>query len=143
MTKSGASHAAANGDSRAGVRLDVWLWAARFFRTRSLAKQAIEGGKVELAEGSARPARLIHVGDRLRIARGEERYEVDVLGLSETRGPASVAQRLYGETESGRAARLAAADQRRLTGAGYAKPPSKPDKRARRLIRALGDIDAL
>jgi len=143
VTKAGASRAAASGDSRAGVRLDVWLWAARFFKTRSLAKQAIEGGKVELAEGSARAARLVHVGDRLRVARGEERYEVDVLGLSETRGPASVAQRLYGETESGRAARLAAAEQRRLTGAGYAKPPSKPDKRARRLIRALGDIDAL
>ena len=130
-------------ESRPGVRLDVWLWAARFFKTRSLAKQAIEGGKVELGEGSARPARLVHVGDRLRVARGEERYEIDVLGLSETRGPASVAQRLYGETETGRAARLAEAEQRRLTGAGYAKPPSKPDKRARRLIRALGDIDAL
>ncbi|HEY6942723.1 RNA-binding S4 domain-containing protein [Dokdonella sp.] len=135
--------ARAGGESRAGVRLDVWLWAARFFKTRSLAKQAIEGGKIELAEGSARPARLVHVGDRLRIARGEERYEVDVLELGEARGPASAAQRLYGETESGRAARLAAAEQRRLTGAGYAKPPGKPDKRARRLIRALGDIDAL
>jgi ribosome-associated heat shock protein Hsp15 len=135
--------AAAGAELRPGVRLDVWLWAARFFKTRSLAKQAIEGGKVDLGEGSARPARLVHVGDRLRIARGEERYEIDVLGLSETRGPASVAQQLYGETEAGRAARLAAAEQRRLTGAGYAKPPGKPDKRARRQIRALGDIDAM
>lgn len=133
----------AGGESHPGVRLDVWLWAARFFKTRSLAKQAIEGGKVELGEGSARPARLLHVGDRVRVARGEERYEIDVLGLSEARGPASVAQRLYAETEAGRAARLAAAEQRRLTGAGHAKPPSKPDKRARRLIRALGDIDAM
>jgi ribosome-associated heat shock protein Hsp15 len=143
VTKAGASGAAASGDSREGVRLDVWLWAARFFKTRSLAKQAIEGGKVDLAEGSARPARLLRIGDRLRIARGEERYEIDVLGLGESRGPASVAQQLYRETDAGRAARLAAAEQRRLTGAGYAKPPGKPDKRARRLIRALGDIEAL
>lgn len=127
----------------AAVRLDVWLWAARFFKTRSLAKQAIEGGKIELEAGVARPARGVHVGDRLRIARGEDRYEVDVLALSEARGPASVAQHLYRETEAGRAARDAAAEQRRLTGSGFAKPPTKPDKRARRLIRALGDIDAL
>jgi ribosome-associated heat shock protein Hsp15 len=130
-------------DSREGVRLDIWLWAARFFKTRSLAKQAIEGGKIELGEGVARPARIVRIGDRLRIARAEQHYEVDILALSETRGPASVAQRLYRETEAGRAAREAAAEQRRLTGAGYSKPPTKPDKRARRLIRALGDIDAL
>ena len=125
------------------VRLDVWLWAARFFKTRSLAKQAIEGGKIELETGVARPARGVHVGDRLRIVRGEDRYEIDVLALSEARGPASVAQHLYRETETGRAARDAAAEQRRLTGSGYAKPPTKPDKRARRLIRALGDIEMM
>ena len=136
-------HRVAPAPETASVRLDIWLWAARFFKTRSLAKQAIEGGKIELDEGTARPARALRVGDRVRIARGEERYEVDVLALSEARGPASVAQRLYRETESGRAAREAAAEQRRLTGAGYARPPTKPDKRARRLIRALGDIDAL
>jgi len=127
----------------AAVRLDVWLWAARFFKTRSLAKQAIEGGKIELENGVARPARGVHIGDRLRIARGEDRYEVDVLALSEARGPASVAQHLYRETQEGRAARDAAAEQRRLTGSGFAKPPTKPDKRARRLIRALGDIEML
>ena len=138
MTRSDASER-----ENPSVRLDIWLWAARFFKTRSLAKQAIEGGKVECAEGSARPARAVHVGDRLRIARGEDRYEVDVLALSETRGPASVAQQLYRETDEGRAAREALAEQRRLTGAGYAKPPTKPDKRARRLIRALGDIEML
>lgn len=125
------------------MRLDIWLWAARFFKTRSLAKQAIEGGKIELDEGTARPARALHVGDRLRIARGEERYEIDVVALSGTRGPASTARQLYRETEAGRAAREAAAEERRLTGAGYAKPPSKPDKRARRLIRALGDIEMM
>jgi len=133
----------ASGEARPGVRLDVWLWAARFFRTRSLAKQAIEGGKVECAQGGARPARAVHVGDRLRIARGEERLEVDVVDLAESRGPASVAQQLYRETAESRVARETLAEQRRLTGAGYSKPPTKPDKRARRLIRALGDIEMI
>ncbi|GAA0720289.1 RNA-binding S4 domain-containing protein [Dokdonella soli] len=135
------SHAPADTGGHAGVRLDIWLWAARFFKTRALAKQAIEGGKVELAAGAAKPARPVHVGDRVKVARGEDRFEIDVVALSETRGPASVAQRLYRETEAGRTTREAAAEQRRLTGAGYAKPSTKPDKRARRLIRALGDID--
>lgn len=125
------------------VRLDVWLWAARFFKTRSLAKQAVEGGKVELNGTPGKPARPVHVGDVLKVARGEERFELHVTALSEKRGPASAARALYEETPAGLAARHAAAELRRLQGAGYAKPPSKPDKRARRLIRALGDIDAL
>jgi ribosome-associated heat shock protein Hsp15 len=123
--------------------LDIWLWAARFFRTRALAKQAIEGGKIELNAAPGKPAKPVHIGDRLRISRGEEHFEVDVVGLSGARGPANAARLLYRETDSGRIAREAAAEQRRLTGSGYAKPPTKPDKRARRLIRALGDIDAL
>lgn len=126
-----------------GVRLDIWLWAARFFKTRPLAKQAIAGGKVELNDATGKPAKSVHVGDRIRLSRGEDRFEIDVVALSETRGSASVAQRLYCETPDGRAAREAAAEQRRLAAAGYAKPKTKPDKRARRLIRALGDIDAL
>lgn len=129
--------------SAPSVRLDIWLWAARFFKTRSLAKQAIEGGKVDLNELQAKPAKSVHVGDRLRIRRAEESQLVNVLALSEQRGPASVAQGLYRETEESRSAREALREQRRLEGAGYAKPTSKPDKRARRLIRALGDIDAL
>jgi ribosome-associated heat shock protein Hsp15 len=129
--------------ARAEVRLDIWLWAARFFRTRALAKQAIGGGKVEANGVTPKSSKAVHVGDRLKIARGEDSFEVDVLGLSGTRGPASVAQTMYRETETGRSAREAAAEQRRLVGTGYAKPAGKPDKRARRLIRALGDIDAL
>lgn len=128
--------------SDASVRLDVWLWAARFFKTRALAKQAIEGGKIDVNGGAGKPARSVHVGDRMIVARAEERFELDVVALSAKRGSASVAQALYRETESGRARREAAAEQRRLSGAGYSKPASKPDKRARRLIRALGDIDA-
>lgn len=125
------------------VRLDVWLWAARFFKTRSLAKQMIESGRIEVNGAACKPSRAVRVADTLRIARGEDRYEIVVQGLSENRGPASVAQALYRETDESRDARLAAATQRRLEATGYEKPATKPDKRARRLIRALGDIDSL
>ena len=125
----------------AGVRLDVWLWAARFFKTRSLAKQAIEGGKVDVNDAAAKPSKAIHAGDRVAIRRGEDACVVAVAALSETRGPAAVAQALYQETEASRAAREASQEKRRLQGRNA--PATKPDKRARRLIRALGDIDAL
>ena len=125
-----------------GVRLDVWLWATRFFKTRALAKLAIEGGKVEVNDIAGKPAKTVHVGDRLRVTRGEDRYEIEVVALEQRRGSAAVARRCYCETEPSRVAREAATEQRRLAVAGYAKPPTKPDKRARRLIRALGDIDA-
>ena len=138
MTKT--SHVAAT--DAAGVRLDAWLWAARFFKTRALAKQAIDGGKVAVNGATGKPARAVRIGDRLNITRGEDRFEIDIVALSAKRGSASVAQGLYRETESGRAAREAAAEQRRLARAGHVRPATKPDKRARRLIRALGDIDA-
>jgi ribosome-associated heat shock protein Hsp15 len=125
-----------------GVRLDIWLWATRFFKTRALAKQAIEGGKVEVGDASGKPATLVHVGSRLKITRGEDRFEIDVTALRHQRGSATLAQQCYVETPGGRAARELAAEQRRLAAAGYEKPATKPDKRARRLIRALGDIDA-
>ena len=126
-----------------GVRLDVWLWAARFFKTRALAKKAIEGGKVEVNEAAGKASKAVHVGDRLYIARGEERFEIEVVALGDQRGPAAKAQSLYRETEASRNARVEAAERRRLERTGYAKPPTKPDKRARRLILALGDIDAM
>jgi ribosome-associated heat shock protein Hsp15 len=138
-SKSGGSSAAES----AGVRLDVWLWATRFFKTRALAKQAIEGGKVQVNDAAGKPSRSVHVGDRLKVARGEDRYEIEVGALASRRGSAAVAQRCYRETNASRAAREAAAEQRRFAAAGYSKPATKPDKRARRLIRALGDIDAL
>ena len=124
-----------------GVRLDVWLWATRFFKTRALAKQAIEGGKVRISDAPGKPATMIRVGNRLQITRGEDRFEIDVSGLRHQRGSAALAQQCYVETPAGRAARELAAEQRRLAAAGYEKPATKPDKRARRLIRALGDID--
>src|SRR4249919_437210 len=128
---------------REGVRLDLWLWAARFYKTRSLAKQAIETGKVDVEGQRAKAARSVRIGDALRIARGEEHFEVQVCGLSETRGPASVAQSLYAESETSRASREAARATRAAERAGYQAPETKPDKRARKLIRALGDLDAL
>lgn len=124
------------------LRLDVWLWAARFFKTRSLAKQAIETGKVDVAGQRAKPSRTVRIGDTLAIMRGEERFEVEVRGLSDTRGPAPVAQALYAESDASRARREAARAERAAERAGYRPPESRPDKRARRLIRALGDIDA-
>ena len=128
-----------NRQAESGLRLDVWLWAARFFKTRALAKQALDGGKVEVNGAAGKPARPVHAGDRLRITRGEERLGVEILALARQRGPASIAQALYRETADSIAARSAAAEQRRLQGA--AGPAKRPDKRARRLIRALGDID--
>jgi len=129
--------------SAPGVRLDVWLWAARFFKTRALAKKAIEGGKVELNQAAGKASKAVRVGDRLNVARGEERFDIEVAALGEQRGSAAQAQSLYRETEASRNARLEAAERRRLERTGYTKPPTKPDKRARRLIIALGDIDAM
>jgi ribosome-associated heat shock protein Hsp15 len=126
----------------ATVRLDVWLWAARFFRTRSLARQAVDNGKIDVEGQRAKAARQVRVGDQLRIARGEEAFEVQVRALSGTRGPASAAQKLYEESETSRARREAERAARAAQRAGYQAPQGKPDKRARRLIRALGDIDA-
>jgi len=76
--------------SAPGVRLDVWLWAARFFKTRALAKKAIEGGKVELNEAAGKPSKAAHVGDRLRLSRGEERFEIEVVVLGDQRGPVAL-----------------------------------------------------
>lgn len=119
------------------LRLDQWLWAARFFKTRSLAKQAIDGGRVDVNDAGCKPAKAVHVGDMLRISRGEERLEVEILGLSDKRGPASVAQALYRETDASRAARETAQRQRQLVGASG--PLKRPDKHARRDLRRLKD----
>lgn len=125
------------------LRLDLWLWAARFYKTRSLARHAIETGKVEVAGQRAKAARALRVGDGVRVTRGDEVFEVEVLALSEKRGPASVAQTLYRESEASRAQREQARALRMAERTGYRAPEHKPDKRARRLIRALGDIDTL
>ena len=127
----------------AGVRLDLWLWAARFYRTRALAKHAIETGKVDVSGQRAKPSRSVRIGDALVVARGEERFEVEVLALSDMRGPASIAQALYRESAASLLAREQARAMRAAARNGFRPPETKPYKRARRLIRALGDIDAL
>lgn len=126
----------------ASVRLDVWLWAARFFRTRSLAKQAVETGKIAVAGQRPKSSRAVRIGEQLSIERGDDQYEVQVLGLSELRGPAPVAQQLYVESDASKARRAEKQAQRIAMRDGFQPPEHRPDKRARRLIRALGDIDA-
>ena len=124
------------------MRLDAWLWAARFFKTRSLAKQAIEHGRVQVAGQDAKPSRMLRPGTPLKIARGDEIFEIVVVALAQQRGPATFARTLYEESETSRLARENVRAQARAAHAGYRAPETKPDKRARRLIRALGDIDA-
>ena len=126
----------------AATRIDAWLWAARFFKTRALAKQAIERGRVTIAGAACKPSHEVRVGDAVRVTRGEETFEVEVTGLAHKRGSAALAQMLYLESDASSAARAAAREQRRAERAGYQPPPGRPDKRARRLIRALGDLDA-
>jgi ribosome-associated heat shock protein Hsp15 len=115
------------------VRLDRWLWAARLFRTRGLAQEAIAGGRVHLNGQRVKAAHAVRPGDRLEITRGEERFELQVLGTALRRGPATVARGLYQESEASVAAREAA---RRLRSdlAGSRPPAGRPDKRARRRI---------
>ena len=130
-------------NAAASERIDVWLRAARIHKTRSLARQAIETGKVEVGGQRAKPSRSVRVGDVVRIDKAGEIFEVQVRGLSDTRGPATVARTLYEESASSRKAREDLRATRSAERAGYRAPEGKPDKRARRLIRALGDIDAL
>lgn len=123
-------------------RIDAWLWAARFFKTRALAKQTLERGHVTRDGNACKPSQVLHLGDALRIVRGEEVFAVEVAGLAHKRGSVAQAQLLYHESEASIRARTAAREQRRAERAGYQPPPRRPDKRARRLLRALGDIDA-
>ncbi len=127
----------------ASVRLDLWLWAARFYKTRTLAKQAIESGKVEVGGQGAKPSRALRAGEMLQVRRGDDLFQLQVLALSSKRGSAVMAQALYLESEESIVARAAAREKRAMERDGYRAPEHKPDKRARRLIRALGDIDAL
>lgn len=123
-----------------GVRLDKWLWAARFFKTRTLAAKACELGRVEASHQPARSAREVRVGDRLTIHTEGGKFEVDVLGLSEVRGPAPVAQALYRETEASREARRQFAEERKAGLHFTPAPAGRPSKRdRRRIIRFRSD----
>ncbi|KAA9131899.1 RNA-binding protein [Marinihelvus fidelis] len=116
------------------VRLDKWLWAARFFKTRALARAAVQGGKVHLNGARVKPARTLSAGDELRVQRGEESLTLHVLELSDRRGPASVAQALYQETPESLQRREALATERKLQREAHAGRERRPDKRQRRQI---------
>lgn len=123
--------------SAESVRADQWLWAARFFKTRSLAKQAIDGGKIEVNGARCKPAKVLHAGDRVTISRGSERMEVSVQALSAKRGGASVAATLYAETPESLARREREREAQRLARLAYQPPAGRPDKRDRRDIAAF------
>ena len=116
------------------VRIDIWLWAARFFKTRALAKRACELGRIESNGQPAKPAREVRVGDRLRVATEGGDFQVEVLLLSAVRGPASVARGLYFETEVSRELRKKVADERKAMKQFEELPTGRPSKRERRKI---------
>jgi ribosome-associated heat shock protein Hsp15 len=116
------------------VRMDKWLWAARFFKTRSLAARGCELGRIQSNGQLAKAAREVRVGDRLRVTNDGGDFEVEVLLLSEVRGPASVAQTLYRETEASKEQRLKAAAEQRAMRQFEQLPAGRPSKRDRRRI---------
>lgn len=117
-----------------GVRIDKWLWAARFFKTRALAARACELGRIQSNAQPAKPAREVRVGDLLQIRTDSGDFQVEVLVLSEIRGPAAVAQALYQETTSSREARMRAIEERKALEAFTPAPERRPSKRDRRKI---------
>ena len=117
-----------------GVRMDAWLWAARFFKTRSLAKKACELGRI-LSNGEiAKAAREVRIGDKLQVVNEGGEFEVEVLGLSDMRGPASEAQKLYQESEASKEKRARVAAERRAAREFEILPQGRPSRRDRRRI---------
>lgn len=114
------------------TRIDRWLWAARFFKTRSLASEAVSGGRVHLNGRPAKPGKTVKPGDRLEITAGRTRFVVDVVALAERRGSAQAAQALFAETGASRAERERAAELRRLAAAPKPDLGGRPTKRDRR-----------
>jgi ribosome-associated heat shock protein Hsp15 len=116
------------------VRLDKWLWAARFFKSRSLAARACELGRIQLNSQPAKAAREIRIGDMLRVTNDGGEFQIEVQLLSEVRGPASVAQTLYRETDESREARVKVAAERKANMIFEPAPQNRPSKRDRRQI---------
>jgi ribosome-associated heat shock protein Hsp15 len=126
-------------DNADRLRLDKWLWAARFFKTRILAAEAVGGGKVHVNGQRAKPAHALRIGDVLAIRKGPYEFVVTVKALSAQRGPAPAATQLYEETAESRATRELAAEQRRLVNLSIPRPDRRPDKKQRRqIIRFTG-----
>ena len=119
------------------LRVDKWLWAARFYKTRSIAKAAIEGGKVHLDGQRVKVSREITIGERLAIKQGWEEKEVIVKSLSDQRGPAPVAQMLYEETPESAQRRKREAQARKAAGGAMARPVQKPGKHERKALEKL------
>lgn len=117
-----------------GTRIDKWLWAARFFKTRALATRACELGRIYSQGQQAKPAREVHVGDLLQIRTESGEFQVEVLVLSQMRGPASVAQTLYRETDASRESRMKLAEERKVMRTVAPAPEGRPSKRDRRKI---------
>ncbi len=122
------------------LRLDKWLWAARFFKTRSLAKAAIEGGKVHLAGQRVKVSKEISVGDTLQVRQGWDERTVEVLALSDQRRGAPEAQALYRESEESIARRESEAAARKAAGGMIDRPASRPNKKQRRQIHRFRDL---
>ena len=118
------------------LRIDKWLWAARFFKTRSIAKTAIEGGKVHIDGQRVKVSREIGVGDIVMVKQGWDEKEIEVMALSDRRGPASEAQHLYAETERSLARRAKEAEARKAAGA-MARPAQRPGKHERKALERL------
>jgi ribosome-associated heat shock protein Hsp15 len=127
-------------DATTGVRLDKWLWAARFFKTRSLAKAAIEGGKVQLDGNRVKVSREVRTGDRLRIRQGWDEKDVIVCAISDQRRGATEAQALYEETPESLRRREEAAAARKAAGGMLERPVRKPNKKERRQIHRFRDL---
>lgn len=123
------------------LRIDKWLWAARFFKTRSLAAEAVAGGKVHVNGHRVKPARAITAGDVLEIRRGLEEFVVVVEGLNDRRGPAKVASQLYCETPESIAAREDRAAQRKFERMGVRIDEHRPSSRDRRMARKISGKD--
>lgn len=125
------------------VRIDKWLWAARFFKTRSMAAQAVAGGKVHLNGARIKPARQVQPGDELRVRRGELEFVVTVIAVLDKRRPAKEAQLLYEESEESLLQRQQHTERKRLEAANRMHGPVKrPDKRSRRQIRSFTRKDS-
>ena len=123
------------------VRIDIWLWAARFYKTRSMAKRACELGRIKLKGQPVKPAHDVRIGDMLQVTNEGGEFELEVLGLSQVRGPAAVAQTLYRETEASKAARQKVSDERKAMRAFEILPEARPTKRDRRRIMRLRGRD--
>jgi ribosome-associated heat shock protein Hsp15 len=134
MKNSSADQASQSESQQAKVRLDKWLWAARFFKTRSLAKQAIDGGKVHYNEQRTKVSKEVEIGALLSIRQGFDELEIEVIALSDQRGGAPQARLLYAETAASVQRREKAAAERKALANSAPNTPDRPDKKQRRML---------